>query len=217
LKVARRAEDAEVLESDLERGQRLGLDVELITPQAAHRLNPFLETEGILTVLRVGDDFYFEPAQVALGFARGAEKFGATLLAHTEVTRVVIEDATVTGVETTRGAIMAPVVVDAAGPWTRQLAEASGIHVPLVPTRQQLFVTEPLRDAPPDLPMVRIMDAAVYVRPCQGGFLWGVYEQDPSFYDMDELGSDFQIRDTPLDASVLWRAARDVAQQLPVL
>ena len=35
-------------------------------------------------------------------------------------------------------------VVDAAGAWTRQVAAASRIHIPLVPTRHQLFVTEPL-------------------------------------------------------------------------
>jgi 4-methylaminobutanoate oxidase (formaldehyde-forming) len=217
LKVARRPQDAEVLEADFERGARLGLDVELITPSAAHRLNPFLETDGIEAVLRVGDDMYFDPAQVATGFARGAKRLGATLLAHTTVTSVIIEDHAVTGVETTRGPIEAPMVVDAAGAWTRQVAEMSGIRVPLVPTRQQLFVTQPIAGARPDLPMVRVMDAAVYVRPYDGGFLWGVYEADPRFFDMDEFGDGFQIRDMPLDADVLWSAADDVAAQLPIL
>ena len=32
--------------------------------------------------------------------------------------------------------------------------------------------------------MVRIMDAVVYMRPCQGGVLWGVYEEAPRFFDM---------------------------------
>ncbi len=217
LKVARRPDDAEVLEADLERGRRLGLDVELIDPAEARRLNPFLQPDGIAGVMRVGDDLYFDPAQVAIGFARAAEKLGAILLAHTEVTRVVIENARVTGVETRGGRIEAPVVVDAAGAWTRQVAEASGIDVPLVPARQQLFVTEPVTGALPDLPMVRIMDAAVYMRPCDGGFLWGVYEEGPLFFDSDDLGSQFQARDTPLDPSVLWRAADDVHRQLPIL
>lgn len=50
-------------------------------------------------------------------------------------------DGKVTGVRTASGTIEASVVVDAAGAWTRQVAEASGIRVPLVPTRQQLIVT----------------------------------------------------------------------------
>ena len=217
LKVARRPQDAEVIDRDIERGLRLGLDVERISSQEAHRLNPFLESEGVLAVMRVGDDMYFDPAQVAIGFARGAQALGATLVPNTAVTRVHIDSGQVTGVDTDQGAIRTPIVVDAAGAWARQIAEASGIRIPLVPTAQQLFVTEPLPGARPDLPMVRIMDAAVYMRPCDGGFLWGVYEEDPRFFDMDSLGGRFQIKDMPLDASVLWRYADDVKHQLPIL
>jgi len=217
LKVARRRQDAAILEQDLERATRLGLDVASISPQEAHRLNPFLEADGVVATMRVRDDLYFNPAQVAVGFARAAEAAGVTLLPHTAVTRVLIERGDVVGVDTDSGAIRAPIVVDAAGAWTRQVAEASGIRIPLVPTMQQLFVTEPLPGVRADLPIVRIMDAAVYMRPCDGGLLWGVYEDDPRFFDMAALGPRFQIKDMPLDAAVLWRYAEDVRRQLPVL
>jgi glycine/D-amino acid oxidase-like deaminating enzyme len=217
LKIARRPEDVGVIESDVARGERLGLDVEQVSAEDAHRLNPFLQPDGVLAVMRVGEDLYFDPAHVAIGYVRGAEARGATLLPHTTVTRVTIEDGRVKSVETDRGTITAPVVVDAAGAWTRQVAEASGITIPLVPTRHQLFVTEPLDGVRADLPIVRIMDAAVYVRPCDGGLLWGGYEVDPRMFDMDTLGPEFRIADTPLDAEVLWRLAGDVSRQLPVL
>jgi glycine/D-amino acid oxidase-like deaminating enzyme len=123
----------------------------------------------------------------------------------------------VIGVETDQGPIRAPVVVDAAGAWTRQVAERSGIRIPLVPTRQQLFVTELVEGARADLPMVRIMDAAVYMRPRDGGFLWGVYEEHPRFFDMDTLGADFHVKNMRLDANVLWGAANDVRRQAPIL
>jgi 4-methylaminobutanoate oxidase (formaldehyde-forming) len=217
LKVARRSQDVRVIEEDLERGRRLGLDAERITPDEAQELNPLLAPQGVQAVLRIGDDLYFDPAQVAIGFVRGAEAHGATLVRHTMVTRVQVEEGRVVGVETDRGTIRTRVVVDAAGAWTRQVAEAGGIHVPIVPTRHQLFVTEPLEGARPDLPIVRVMDAAVYVRPCNGGLLWGVFEEDPRQFDMDELGAAFQIQDTPLDPDVLRHAADDVGEQLPVL
>jgi 4-methylaminobutanoate oxidase (formaldehyde-forming) len=82
---------------------------------------------------------------------------------------------------------------------------------------QQLIVTETVPGARPDLPMVRIMDAAVYMRPCQGGFLWGVYEEEPTFFDMDKLSPGFRVADLKLDAEILWRAAQDVKAQLPIL
>ncbi len=217
LKIARRAEDAPVIAGDVARGRRMGLDVEEISPAEAHRLNPFLHPDGIAAAMRVGDDMYFNPPQVAVGFARGAASRGAVLLPHTTVTRVVTEAGKVTGVDTDQGTIRTSVVVDAAGAWTRQMAEASGVRVPLVPTRHQLFVTVPLDGVRPDLPMIRIMDAAVYVRPCDGGLLWGVFEEGPRFFEMGALGPRFDIKDTPLDAEVLRRAAAAVSAQLPVL
>jgi glycine/D-amino acid oxidase-like deaminating enzyme len=217
LKVARRAEDVPVVEGDVARGSRLGLDVGLLSADEAHDLNPFLRPDGVLAVLRVGDDLYFDPAQVAIGYVRAAEEGGATVLPHTTVTHVDVADGRVQGVETDRGVIRTPLVVDAAGAWTRQVAALSGIRIPLVPTRHQLFVTEPLDGVRADLPIVRIMDAAVYVRPCDGGLLWGGYEEAPRFFDMDTFPADFRIADTPLDAEVLRRLAADVRPQLPVL
>jgi len=217
LKIARRQDDVAVLEGDLVRGQQFGLEVELISAARANRLNPFLETDGVLGVLRVGDDLYFDPAQVAIGYVRGSEARGVTVLPRTAVASVQIEGGRVEGVETDQGTIRTSIVVDAAGAWTRQVAAASGIRVPLVPTRHQLFVTEPLDGVRPELPIIRVMDAAVYVRPCEGGLLWGGYEEGPRFFDMDRLPQDFDIANTPLDADVLWRMAQDVESQLPVL
>ena len=217
LKIARRPLDADVLAADLDRGRRMGLDVEQVSPQEAHRLNPFLKPSGVAAALRIGDDRYFDPAQIAVGFARAAAAKGAILSPRTNVTEVSIERGKVTGVQTHTGPIRTDVVVDAAGAWTRQVAEASGIRVPLVPTRQQLIVTEPLDGVRADLPMVRIMDAAVYARPCQGGLMWGVYEEDPRFFDMQSLGPAFDIKDMPLDMEVLRSAADEVKAQMPIL
>jgi glycine/D-amino acid oxidase-like deaminating enzyme len=217
LKIARRPQDADVIAADLDRGRRMGLDVEQVSPQEAHRLNPFLKPSGVVAALRIGDDRYFDPAQIAVGLARAAAAKGAILSPRTNVAEVSIDGGKVTGVQTSSGPIRTGVVVDAAGAWTRQVAEASGIRVPLVPTRQQLIVTEPLDGVRADLPMVRIMDAAVYARPCQGGFLWGVYEEDPRFFDMQSLGATFDIKDMPLDMEVLLSAADEVKAQIPIL
>ena len=46
---------------------------------------------------------------------------------------------------------------------------------------------------------------------------WGVYEEHPRFFDMQSLGSRFDIKDMPLDTEVLQNAAEDVKAQLPIL
>ncbi len=217
LKAARRPEDAAILEGEAERGERLGLATRILAPEAAHRLHPFFQPRGVRAVLHTPSDVYVEPSQVAIGYARAAERLGATLLPHTTVTRVVIEHGKVRGVETDRGAIAAPIVLDAAGAWARQVAATCGIHVPMVPTRHQLLITEPIEGARPELPIVRIMDAAIYMRPCGGGFLFGGYETEPTQVDMDRLPPSFDMKDTPLDLALLRRLADLVREQLPIL
>jgi 4-methylaminobutanoate oxidase (formaldehyde-forming) len=171
----------------------------------------------VLAVMHTPGDLYFEPAQVATGYAAAAGALGVTLLPRTTVTRVDVRAGAVHAVETDRGTIAAPVVVDAAGAWARQVAERSGIRVPMVPTRHQLFITEPIEGAHPHIPITRIMDAAVYVRPCWGGFLVGGYEDTPTQIDIEQLPPDFQMADTPLDLALLRRLAGLVREQLPVI
>ena len=217
LKAARRPQDAVTLEQEAVRGTRLGLGTRLVTPAEAHRMHPFLQPGGLVSVLHTPEDVYFEPSQVASGYVVAAGELGVTLLPGTTVTGIEIRSGVVRGVETDRGPIESPVVVDAAGAWARQVAARAGIHVALVPTRHQLLVTEPIAGVRPELPIVRIMDAAVYVRPCQGGFLVGGYETEPAQFDMDALPRDFSIADTPLDLSVLRGLVERVRDQLPVL
>jgi glycine/D-amino acid oxidase-like deaminating enzyme len=69
LKIARRPRDGEVIEADFNRGRRMGLEVELISPEQASRLNPFLKPTGVVAAMRFGDDRYFDPEQVAAALA----------------------------------------------------------------------------------------------------------------------------------------------------
>ena len=130
LKAARTAEDAETLAREASRGEQLGLETRLVSPEAAHRMHPFFQPRGVRSVLHTPGDVYFEPSHVASGYAAAAGKLGATLLPNTTVTGVHVRDGAVRGVETDRGRIDSPVVVDAAGAWARQVAAPAGIHVP---------------------------------------------------------------------------------------
>src|SRR5215469_270639 len=91
LKITRLPQDAPVIRGDVARGRRMGLDIEEISAADAHRLNPFLNADGIAAAMRVGDDMYFHPPHVAIGFARAAEARGVTFLPRTTVTRVATE------------------------------------------------------------------------------------------------------------------------------
>jgi glycine/D-amino acid oxidase-like deaminating enzyme len=53
-------------------------------------------------------------------------------------------DGCVTGVQTSRGAISSPIVVNAAGTWAGQVAALAGVDLPILPRRGFILVTEPV-------------------------------------------------------------------------
>jgi glycine/D-amino acid oxidase-like deaminating enzyme len=216
VKLARLPGHVEQLKREVERAGRWGIALRAIDPVDTPKLSPFIHPEGVLFATHNPEDLYLEPIQIPLGYARAASSRGATLVEHTPVTRLLTERGRIAGVETPRGRVGAPTVVDAAGAWTRPVAHSAGVAPAVVPTRHQLLITEPLEQVRPEQPIVRVVDANVYVRPDRGGLMLGGYEEDPRQYDGAALGEGFQIADMDLDIAVLRRLADKVKQQLPV-
>jgi glycine/D-amino acid oxidase-like deaminating enzyme len=216
LKIARTPEHVQQLKEDVERGQRLGVDIDFVSPQRAQELMPVLETKGILAVTYTRTDIYLEPRYLPIGYARAAQKLGATICENTTVTGVTTHDGAIQSVETDQGTIHTPVVVDCAGAWARLIATSLGIDIPIVPTRHQLCITEPVAQVQPHHAITRIIDANVYIRPDKGGLMFGGYESDPKQFDSGMLSSAFDIQDLDLDLRVLRGLMAKVREQLPI-
>ncbi len=120
-----------------------------------------------------------------------------------------------TGVQTAGRVISAAVVVDAAGGWVRQVAELAGAPVPLAPVRHQLLITGPDQGIDPADPIVRVVDAAVYLRPSRGGLMFGGFETDPLPLDPRQQPPSFTTDDVPLDLAVLRKLAAQVGTEAP--
>jgi glycine/D-amino acid oxidase-like deaminating enzyme len=215
INVARTPGHAAQLQKAVGYGKSLGLDIDLITPEQGHELMPFLHTQGILAMTHMRTDLYLEPSQIALGYARASEKLGATLLPNTTVLGLGIDRGGISHVLTDKGDIPTDVVVDAAGAWLRSISNHSGYSAPIVPMRHQLMITVPLEGVATTQPIVRVIDANVYVRPARGGLMLGGYEREPRAYPRD-LPNRFRIEDVELDLSVLRRLAQSVDEQFPV-
>lgn len=217
LKIARTTRDEEQLRREVERARRLGLDVLPVSVDEARDLFPMLEGKGVRAITFTPSDLYLEPSQLPLGYARAAAGRGARVMTDTAVNGVVSRNGAVEGVVTSRGEIQTPVVVDAAGAWSGLIAGMLGQSLAFMPTRHQLAITTPVDGVADSLPIVRVVDTNVYIRPASGGLMIGGYEADPIQYDMRNLPADFQISDLELDLSVVRRLAYSVREQFPVL
>jgi glycine/D-amino acid oxidase-like deaminating enzyme len=217
VKMARDEASVVQVRAEIASGQELGLDIRSLDAAELVARAPWARADGVLAMWITPSDLFLEPRQVPLGYAEAARRLGVTVLTETPVTALERKNGRITGVQTSAGSIAAPIVIDAAGAWTRQVAEESGIRIPVVPVRHQLFITEPNPLVTNEQPICRVIDANVYVRPCWGGLMLGGYEENPLPFDMRDASPSFQIADMPLDLGVLRELAAGVRQQFPDL
>jgi glycine/D-amino acid oxidase-like deaminating enzyme len=162
------------------------------------------------------DVYVDEPMSLVHAYLAACRLHGAEVLEGETVLGVVVAGGRVTGVETTARSIVAGTVVDAAGAWSRQVAELAGRQVSIAPVRHQLLVTEPTREVNAADPIVRVVDAAVYLRPARGGLMFGGFEPAPLPVDPREQPSAFGTEDVPLDPAVLRNLAAQVRREAPL-
>ena len=217
LRIARTPEHERQLQDDVERGRKLGVEIEPVSSAEAQRLMPFFQPAGVRAVTYSRGDLYFEPGQLARGYVNAAARLGSVLLPQTAVTGIGVEDGRVAKVITPGDEIRTSVVVDAAGAWTRMVARLAGVQAGAIATRHQLLITHPIPGVEAHQPIVRVMDCNVYIRPAGGGLMVGGYESDPLQMDMANAPAGFRIEHLPLDLSVLNRLISRVADQFPVL
>ncbi|MFN8489484.1 MAG: FAD-dependent oxidoreductase [Caldilineaceae bacterium] len=217
IKLALTESFAAQIQDEVQRGQAQGLEIALISKQAAQRLAPFLQPERALAIWYTATDLYLEPGDLPRAYVRAAQKLGATVLSHTPATAIGTRNGRVEAVVTPQGTIETPAVIDTAGAWTRVVGAMAGINVPLVPTRHQLYITEPLPGIQVEQPIVRVLDYNVYVRPERGGLMLGGYEPDPLQLDGQTLATDFAIKDLALDITPLRRLTELVYAEFPLL
>ena len=134
--------------------QKLGVDVRLISPQDAREILPQLNVKDVLSATFCPTDGYADPYSVVQGFARAAKSLGVKILEETPITDIILERDKVTGVVTSAGKYYAPVVVNATGPWAKEIGRMLGIDIPIAAHKRHIFVTEPVKKLRKNLPMI---------------------------------------------------------------
>jgi sarcosine oxidase subunit beta len=175
---------------DLQR--RLGIQVDLLTPEEAAALAPGLRVDSIIGATFCARDGIADPNGVTMGFAKGAQAMGVEILRDTLVTGIRVDGGKIRGVETTAGEIATPCVVNAAGPHAQEIGQMAGVQIPVSPYRRHIFITEPVPSldptGAPSVPSNRIMvidfESTFYFHREGAGILFGMSDPDePSGYD----------------------------------
>jgi glycine/D-amino acid oxidase-like deaminating enzyme len=211
--IARTSAHKQYLRQEQRQSKAWGVDVqEGLAPALS-----YYHGDGSELALWCPEDIYIEePADLVRAYAAAARQHGARLLEHEAVIGITLSGGRVAGVETTNRTITTPVVVDAAGAWVRQVAELAGGRVAVAPVRHQLLITERSADVNRADPIVRVVDAAVYLRPARGGLMVGGFEAAPLAVDPRAEHPSFRTGDVELDLGVLRKLAEPVAAEVPL-
>lgn len=179
----RRPEDVAAFGAAAQLQRRLGVPVEELDADAAVGLVPGVARDDVLGATYCPLDGIADPSGLTEGYAAIARRAGAEIRTGTDVTSVRVEGGRVRGVETERGPIDAPVVVDAAGPWAAVLAATAGVRLPLEPVPRNVVVTSSFPGAPQRRTLVIDAATSFYFHREGPGVLMGMGDpaERPSF------------------------------------
>jgi sarcosine oxidase, subunit beta len=153
-------------------------DVELLDGDEVRRRFPHVGEAVRSARFRAGDGF-IDPVRLAWGYAFAASagpgverpngSAEATFALGQRVTGLRVVGGRIVAVETHDGAVAAPIVVLATGPFLGRTAALAGVDVPIAPTRRQKVVLADVPEVPRDAPMTIDEETGAHWRPALAG------------------------------------------------
>jgi glycine/D-amino acid oxidase-like deaminating enzyme len=215
--VARTAKHEAFLRAELAQSRQWGVDVrEADIAELAERASYYQPSGAELAVWCPEDIYIEEPGSLVQAYFSACRLHGVQILESEPAVAVLTSGGRVTGVATTGRHIIAGTVVDAAGAWARQVGELAQAWIPVAPVRHQLLITEPSDSIKATDSIVRVIDAATYLRPARGGLMVGAFEPDPMPLDPRRQPASFTTDDVPLDLGQLQKMAGQVSAEVPL-
>jgi 4-methylaminobutanoate oxidase (formaldehyde-forming) len=215
--IARTPEHASMVEAEIEDSTGWGVTTERLDREEAMRRCPYIDSRDFVSAYFIQDDLYIEePKSLLVALMQAGRRVGMETVGHTAVNGIDVKNGEVRGVPTTRGYVGPPVVVDAAGAWSRIVGHMAGVDVKIVPMRHSLCITAPVDGVPADLPIIRITDAAGYARPARGGLMYGIFEPDPLPFG-PEPGQTMSLDMVPVSRAALGEAHERMKRSMPAI
>jgi glycine cleavage system aminomethyltransferase T/glycine/D-amino acid oxidase-like deaminating enzyme len=176
-----------------------GVEVEELSPREVLELFPLARVDDLEAGFYVKDDGRVNPVDVTMALAKGARQRGVRIIEGVTATGVLKARGHVTGVRTAHGDIRSDVVVNCAGMWARQFGELAGVTIANQAAEHYYLITEPIRDLPPNMPVLEDPGAYGYYREEGGGLMVGLFEPLCAPWKVEGIPEDFSFGELPPD------------------
>ena len=177
------------------------VEVHVLDKKQTKDLYPVVNNEDIIGSVFMPKDGQADPVGVTNVLAKAARMEGAQIFEKTPVTKILVKNNSIVGVETDKGKIDCEYVVLATGMWSRQIGEKMNVSIPLYPNEHFYVITEPMKDLPKNLPVLRDYNNCLYLKEDAGKMLVGIFEPNakPAFKNTGVVPDDFSFGELPDD------------------
>jgi len=176
-----------------------GVDVHELSAREVQELFPLARVDDVLAGFYVKEDGRVNPVDVTMALAKGARLRGVKVIEGLPLSGVLQERGRVTGVQTAAGDIRTDIVVNCAGMWARQLGARAGVTIANQAAEHYYLITEPIRNLPPNMPVLEDPAAYGYYREEGGGLMVGLFEPVCAPWRVEGIPEDFSFGELPPD------------------
>ena len=179
--------------------QLFDVHVEVLNAQKVKEKYPIINDKGILGGIFMKGDGQADPIGVTNLLAKAAKEEGVEIFEKSPVEKILIKNGRIAGVKVNNQVIECEYIVLATGMWSRQIGEELGISIPLYPAEHFYVITEPIKDLPKDLAVLRDFDDSLYLKEDAGKLLVGIFEGKsiPAFNKTNKVPNDFSFGEFP--------------------
>ena len=177
------------------------VEVKVLNQKQTKDLYPVLHNEDLIGSVYMPKDGQADPIGVTNVLAKAAKIEGVKIFEKSPVKKILVKNKKICGVETDKRKIACDYVVLATGMWSRQIGEDIGVSVPLYPNEHFYIITEPIKDLPKNLPVLRDYNACLYLKEDAGKMLVGIFEPNAkqAFVDKGKVPDNFSFGEFPDD------------------
>ena len=176
-------QDVASFRQDYELQRSLGLDVLWLKPEDIPQYAPHVSLDRIQAATFCPDDGLGDPHEFLSGYEKAARNLGVKIEFEAEVTGVEVNAGKIRAVNTVKGDISTPLVINCAGPQAGLIGKMIGADVRVEPIRRQIVTTAELDFVQPYFPMVVDVKSGLYCHKESKGMLlgWADKAVKPSF------------------------------------
>jgi 4-methylaminobutanoate oxidase (formaldehyde-forming) len=199
--------------------QLFDVNVEVLDKQQIKNLYPVINDQDILGGVYMPEDGQADPVGVTNVLAKAAKMEGVKIFEKTPVTKILVKNNKIIGVQTKEGKIDCEYVVLATGMWSRQIGEDINVSIPLYPNEHFYIITEPMKGLPKNLPVLRDYNDCLYLKEDAGKMLVGIFEPDAknAFKEKGIVPNDFSFGEFPDDFDHFGPYLEKSFKRLPIL